>query len=66
MATERSVGDTELSTGTGADDLPDQGGPARRRGKAGEQGGDSAPLGPPAEIQSDRIGPSDPDRPSKS
>lgn len=29
---------------------------------ANAKGGDSAPLGAPAEIQSDRIGPSDPDR----
>jgi hypothetical protein len=42
------------------------------RGKTGgqggtwqAQGGDSAPLGPPREIQSDRIGPSDPDKDGK-
>lgn len=34
-----------------------------RRGRtAAAQGADSAPLGPPAEILSDHIGPSDPDR----
>lgn len=34
----------------------------RAGGTANAKGGDSAPLGAPAEIQSDRIGPSDLDR----
>ena len=50
-----------------ADDKPMAGGivnlddddMAHPRGKVTSQGGDSAPLGPPAEIQSDRNGPSD-------
>lgn len=37
----------------------------RQDGTWQTEGGDSAPLGPPREIQSDRIGPSDPDKDGK-
>jgi len=49
-----NLDDDEIYSGRGKD--------VRTGGTANANGGDSAPLGPPAEQLSDRIGPSDPDR----
>ncbi len=66
MATERSVGGAGRPAEADPRDRAHADGAAPSPEDADQQGGDSAPLGPPAEIQSDRIGPSDPDRRSRS